>query len=403
MAGPAESHVVHHCVIKVFVFSVSIVHKSNTTFMSIISSNTSPSVADTSVRSEGEMHVYLAGVGDVGTALLQQMDTSSRGPALRLIGACTSRRAIWDRRGLVPSTVPDRLPSASRLDWKTVVARLEQEAPRPLVFVDATGSLEVASLYDRLLQAGLHVVTPSKLANTQSQASFDRIRATAAEQDVRYRFEATVGAGLPVIQTIQDLIETGDRIRSVRGAVSGTLTFLFSALRQGYSFSTAVRTARERGYTEPDVRDDLSGEDVARKFLILARLAGYSVEREEVQVESLVPDELQSLSPEGFLDEIESVDDYWRDRTRTAARDGDALQYIGQLSDNGIEVGVQCVPQEGAFGRLEGQDNLFEITTDRYASSPLTIRGPGAGPKVTAAGVLSDVFKIARRNTDVSS
>ncbi len=369
--------------------------------MSILSSSTSPSLPDASIRSEGVMHVYLAGVGDVGTALLHQLDTNSgRGPALRLIGACTSRRAIWGRQGLVPSAVPDRLPAAPSLDWKTVATRLEQDAPRPLVFVDATGSLEVASLYDRLLRAGLHVVTPSKLANTQSQASFDRLQATAAKENVRYRYEATVGAGLPVIQTIQGLIETGDQIRSVRGAVSGTLTFLFSALRQGHSFSTAVRAARERGYTEPDVRDDLSGEDVARKFLILARLAGYSVERDELQVESLVPDELQSLSPEAFLDRLDSVDDYWCDRTRTAARDGAVLQYIGQLSTDGIEVGVQCVPQEGAFGRLEGQDNLFEITTDRYASSPLTIQGPGAGPEVTAAGVLSDVFKIARGNTD---
>lgn len=342
-------------------------------------------------------HVYLAGVGDVGSALLRQIGArADEGLNLRLVGACTSRRAAWlapDRR---PQALLAGMDDAAPLDWPAILERLTEEAPRPLVFVDATGSPDVAGHYERLLRAGVHVVTPSKLANTRSQAAFDRLRAAAAEAGVQYRYETTVGAGLPVVQTVQDLVATGDRVRTIRGAVSGTLTFLFSALRDGSTFSEAVQAAIDRGYAEPDVRDDLSGEDVARKFLILARTAGYAIERSDVQVESLVPDVLVGQPYEDFLDRLPTVDARWRERSEAAAADDAVLQYVGHFSAEGIDVGVQSVPRDTAFGQLAGQDNLFEITTDRYAEAPLVVRGPGAGPDVTAAGVLADVLKVAR-------
>ena len=296
--------------------------------------------------------------------------------------------------------MPAQLSEGRPLTWPAIVDRLTKKAPRPLVFVDATGHPEVACRYEHLLRAGIHVVTPSKLANTRSQADYDRLHAVANEQNVAYRYETTVGAGLPVVQTVRDLVDTGDRVRSIRGAVSGTLTFLFSALREGRSFSEAVRAAIDRGYAEPDVRDDLSGEDVARKFLILARTAGFAVERDDVQVESLVPDGLADCSYEAFLDRLETVDAHWEERSRAAAAEDAVLQYIGRFSTDGIAVGVQPVSQATAFGRLDGQNNLFEITTDRYAEAPLVVRGPGAGPEVTAAGVLSDVLAVARTVSD---
>jgi homoserine dehydrogenase len=349
-------------------------------------------------RSSGPLYVYLAGVGAVGSALLRQM-ADCEGPPLRVIGACTSRRSIWDASGLAPDRVPNRLGDAAPLDWPAITERLTQDAPRPLVFVDATGHPEVADRYERLLRAGVHVVTPSKLANTRSQAAFDRLHTAAAEAGVQYRYETTVGAGLPVVQTVRDLVDTGDRVRSIRGAVSGTLTFLFSALRSGTAFSDAVRAAVERGYAEPDVRDDLSGTDVARKFLILARTAGHAVEPDAVQVESLVPDALVGRSYDAFLDQLRAVDDDWRTRSRAAADAGAVLQYVGRFSADGIDVGVRHVSGDTAFGRLDGQNNLFELTTDRYTDAPLTIRGPGAGPDVTAAGVLADVLAVARTIT----
>lgn len=347
--------------------------------------------------SSPRLSVYLAGVGAVGSALLRQMDErAGSDPTLRLLGACTSRRATWTEAGGAPQTMLAHLADGEALNWPSIMDCLTQDAPRPLVFVDATGSPEVADLYEELLQAGIHVVTPSKLANTRAQSIFDRLQAVAAEQNVQYRYETTVGAGLPVVQTVEDLVDSGDRIRTIRGAVSGTLTFLFSALRNGLSFSDAVQAAIDRGYAEPDVRDDLSGEDVARKFLILARTAGYTVERDDVQVESLVPDAIADAPYGPFLDRLSVVNERWEKRSAAAAAENAVLQYVGRFSSGKIDVGVRRVQTDTAFGRLDGQDNLFEITTDRYAESPLIIRGPGAGPEVTAAGVLADVLEVAR-------
>ncbi|MCS3714511.1 aspartate kinase [Salinibacter ruber] len=357
----------------------------------------SPPVAPSTSSCPSPVHVYVAGVGDVGAALLRQIDArGDAGRDLRVIGACTSRRAAWGAPNRDPEAPLAGVDEAAPPDWPAIVDRLAQETPRPLVFVDATGSPDVADYYEPLLRAGVHVVTPSKLANTRSQAAFDRLREAAAEAGVQYRYETTVGAGLPVVQTVRNLVATGDRVRSIRGVVSGTLTFLFSALRDGSSFSEAVRAAVDRGYAEPDVRDDLSGTDVARKFLILARTAGYAVEPTEVQVESLVPDSLADAPYEAFLDRLSTVDPYWRERSAAAAAESAVLQYVGRFSPEGIEVGVEPVPGDTALGQLGAQENLFEVTTDRYAAVPLVVRGPGAGPSVTAAGVLADVLTAVR-------
>ncbi|CBH23483.1 bifunctional aspartokinase/homoserine [Salinibacter ruber M8] len=357
----------------------------------------SPPVAPSTSSCPSPVHVYVAGVGDVGAALLRQIDArGDAGRDLRVIGACTSRRAAWGAPNRDPEAPLAGVDEAAPPDWPAIVDRLAQETPRPLVFVDATGSPDVADYYEPLLRAGVHVVTPSKLANTRSQAAFDRLREAAAEAGVQYRYETTVGAGLPVVQTVRNLVATGDRVRSIRGVVSGTLTFLFSALRDGSSFSEAVRAAVDRGYAEPDVRDDLSGTDVARKFLILARTAGYAVEPTEVQVESLVPDSLADAPYEAFLDRLSTVHPYWRERSAAAAAESAVLQYVGRFSPEGIEVGVEPVPGDTALGQLGAQENLFEVTTDRYAAVPLVVRGPGAGPSVTAAGVLADVLTAVR-------
>ncbi|WP_103029350.1 aspartate kinase [Salinibacter altiplanensis] len=361
------------------------------------SSSLASPVAESKSSSPSPTHVYVAGMGDIGTALVQQIHARGEdGHALCLIGACTTRRAAWVAPDCGPEALLGEMEEAAPPDWSAIMDRLTQEAPRPLVFVDATGAPDVAARYETLLQAGIHVVTPSKLANTRSQAAFDRLRAVAADAGVQYRYETTVGAGLPVVQTVRTLVATGDRVRSIRGVVSGTLTFLFSTLRDGCSFSEAVQAAVDRGYAEPDVRDDLSGNDVARKFLILARTAGYAIEPSDVQVESLVPDALAESPRDDFLRRLSGVDARWQERQATAAAEDAVLQYVGHFSSEGIEGGLELVPDSTAVGQLGAQENLFEITTDRYADVPLVVRGPGAGPSVTAAGVLADVLKIAR-------
>jgi homoserine dehydrogenase len=328
----------------------------------------------------------------VGGAFLDQLEAIAH-PGLRLVGACTTRGHVLDPRGVAPEAAREGVRHGGRPDWREVLGAL----PRPAVFVDATGSAEVAGLYEEAFRAGLHVATPSKLANTRSQELFDRLASEARAAGLHYRYEATVGAGLPVIRVVQDLVATGDRLRAAQGVLSGTMTFLFSRVEDGVPLSAAVREAAEAGYAEPDPRDDLSGEDVARKLLILARTAGYRIEREEVEVESLVPPDLARVGRDAFLEGLAAHDGAWARRAEAARAEGQRLRYVGRLAGGRIRIGVEAVPADSPLGSLRGTDNLLQLTTDRYATSPLTVRGPGAGPPVTASAVLADVLDIAAR------
>lgn len=198
-----------------------------------------------------------------------------------------------------------------------------------------------------------------------------------------------------MIRVVQDLLVTGDRVQAARGVVSGTMTYLFSQIEQGVPLSEAVRL----GYAEPDPREDLSGEDVVRKFMILARTAGSRVEREEVEVENLVPAELAGGPRETFVESLVAFDREWADRAAAARERGERLRYVGRLREGRIRVGVESVPADSSLGMLKGTDNLLQLTTDRYSTSPLTVQGPGAGPAVTASGVFADILDIAARVT----
>lgn len=341
------------------------------------------------------LHVYVAGLGSVGTALLRQL-ALLRDVPITVVGACTSERAAWQPRGLAIDALLDGPLPEARAPWPTLARYLAYRAPRPLVFVDVTGHPDPARRYPDLLEAGIHVVTASKLANTFEQSFFDRMQDALRDGTTQYRYETNAGAGLPVVQTLLTLRHTGDRVRKVHGCASGTLTYLFDALGRGVPFSKAVRSAVAKGYTEPDLRDDLSGEDVARKFLILARTAGRSVERADVEVESLVPAPVRDLPREEVPDALAAYDDDWAARVEAARAEGAVLRYTGILEDDTIQVGVEAVPVASPLGRLIGTDNLFAFHTDRYADTPLVVQGPGAGPEVTAAGVLGDILHVAQ-------
>ena len=343
------------------------------------------------------IYIFVAGIGAVGGTLIEQIE-SLRHPLfeLKLLGICNSRFAVWNSDDQSFEELKAELDCGEPTDWKTIPQRVVEFKQLNTIFVDATGSVEAAQQYDYLLENGIHIATPSKRGNTFEQTYFNKLKDLSSYGDAYYRYETSVGAGLPVISTIRGLIDSGDEITEISGVVSGTMTYLFTQLEEGKPFSQAVRQAKAEGYSEPDPRDDLSGEDVARKFLILARTSGYTFERSELKVASLVPKPLSATTLEGFLDEFEDCDPYWKERDESAKEKGHVLRYTGTLTPEGVKVGVREFPSDSPIGGLKGTDNLIQIRTKRYADSPIIVQGPGAGKAVTAAGVLADVIEIAR-------
>ncbi len=348
------------------------------------SQNSAQAINNYGVDGRKRLSLFIAGTGAVGGTLINKIDDlKSANFNLKIMGACNSRQVQWIERNRKQST-----------DWPVILQELSKPTYIGTIFVDATGSKEVARLYPQLFEAGIHVATPSKLANTFEQVFYDVIRQKAFKNNAHFRYETTVGAGLPIISTLKDLIKSGDTVTQISGVVSGTMTYLFEQLENGRPFSEAIVKARELGYAEPDPRDDLSGEDVARKFLTLARTVGYKIERDELQVESLVPRELLNINRSAFLERLPDYNEHWKKRFKQAKKRGETLRYIGVLKSGKISIQVQAVPENSALGLLEGTDNLIQIYSDNYDKKPLIIQGAGAGKNVTATGVLSDILKI---------
>ena len=266
---------------------------------------------------------------------------------------------------------------------------------RPGQIVVDVSAAESAAWHLDWLRRGWHVVTANKKPLTASRESYEAIMAASRQVDgPRHRHEATCGAGLPIISTIADLLAAGDEIQEISAAASGTLGFVFSACQAGRTFAAAVADAKARGYTEPDPREDLSGKDVARKALILARLLGWSMELSDIPVDDLVPKSLQSGSVENFLAGLPTASGYIDERVSAAAKNGQVLRYLATVGPAGITVGLREVPRESPLGGLAGTENMFVVRSRYYDSAPLVIRGPGAGATVTAVGILSDIFRI---------
>lgn len=340
----------------------------------------------------GVKKIFIAGVGAVGSTLLKQISLLKKTQSLRVLGVCNSRHVLWYDHSKSEYSLNDLLRSPEK-NWEAVIEKLASYDTGSVIFVDTTGSGEVTRYYTNLMKAGIHVVTPSKLANTQSQKKFDELHQTARKNEVHFLYETNVGAGLPIINTIKNLIETGDEVLEIEGVLSGTMTYLFSELDKGNCFSKTVIQARTLGYAEPDPRDDLSGEDVARKFMILARICGLQVERDQLEVESLIPPDLQHVDATTFLEKLPDFDEEWTERLLSEHTHGNTLRYTGILKNGKISVGVSSVPKASALGQLKGTNNIIRIRTRRYNDQPLIIQGPGAGKEVTAAGVLADILK----------
>ena len=346
--------------------------------------------------------IGLIGPGLVGRELIAQL-ASQRDRLyrqinldLRLRGIIGSTRMLLDDPRVDDATWRDALGAGAAAD----LARFEEHVHAPhlphSVIVDCSASAEVADHYPKWLAAGIHIVTPNKRAGSADLGFHHRLQAARREGRSHYLYEATVGAGLPIIETTRDLRETGDEILRVDGILSGTLSYLFNVWDGRTPFSDAVRDARHRGFTEPDPRDDLSGMDVARKLVILGREMGLALALEDVKVESLVPPELSGCTASEFLDALPTVDAAMLARLQKAQAAGRVLRYVGSVdaSAGTASAGLAELDPSHAFAHVNLTDNAVRFVTARYHSNPLVVQGPGAGPAVTAAAVFADLLRV---------
>ncbi len=358
-----------------------------------------------------DLNVFLFGCGLIGRTLLKQINENRAQIArsmqvnLRVLGVVNSRTLLFSGPGLsseelnsLGAGMPlDRIPGSETKPGITeMFDRIAGTFRSDVVLVDATGA-ELAPIHIEGLKRGFHVVTANKRPLTSRLADYVEIQSLRRRRGLYYQYEATFGAGLPLLSTLQDLINTGDRVLDVQGCLSGTLGLICSRLDEGQTLSSAVAEARSLGYTEPDPRDDLSGIDVARKSLIIAREVGVFVEPEEIRLKALIPSLFFRLpSADAFLKRLPTVDAKMRKLARESHAEGKVLRYTVDINERGCEVGLKKVPKESPIGRLSGPDNILVFKTTRYFDHPLVIQGPGAGAGVTAAGVLGDLLKIAK-------
>ncbi len=349
------------------------------------------------------LSIGIIGPGLIGSTLLDQIAGESE-RLNREFGIDLRVRAITDSKKMTLAKT-----GIDIVDWKKALSE-RSEATRMDAFIehvdaeyfphsvviDCTTSAELPKYYAGWLKRGIHIITPNKKAGTAPLPDYRQIMSEAKKHQCHFLYETTVGAGLPIIGTLRDLIQTGDKIKRIEGVFSGTLAYLFWKFDGTAPFSGLVQEAKDLGYTEPDPRDDLSGMDIVRKTVILAREVGWDVEVDQVPVHSLVPKELEDVSVEDFLSKLTMVDDEMARLYEEADKEGNVLKYAGIIeSDGSCKVELRPYPKDHPFARITGSDNIVAFTTDRYDTQPLVVQGPGAGPQVTAGGVFADLLRLA--------
>jgi aspartokinase/homoserine dehydrogenase 1 len=341
--------------------------------------------------------VLLGARGQVGSALRRRLGRElpglreRAGLDLRLVAACDRRGFAFNAAGLEPEGLDPVLAPREAGDLERVFSRAAQG--HPLLLVDCTASDEVADRYLPLLQAGIGVVGANKRANSRCFASWQQLQRTAREHGAPYRYETTAGAAIPLLGPLRDLRLRGERVHALRGALSGSLSYLLYRMHEGCAFSAAVAEAQSLGYTEPDPLDDLRATDLARKLLLLARECGFPLEPEGLQVQPLF--EPRVGDERALPQQLAAVDAAWRARIGAATARGERLLVLAEVEAGGGRIGVRAVPAESEFGRLRPGQNLVCVRTELQDATPLSLGGPGAGAEVTAAGVFSDVLAAA--------
>ncbi len=347
------------------------------------------------------LNLFICGVGTVGKSLLEQIhhqqEKLMRELRLKLnvVGIASSNKAIFTREGIDLGTYRQQLAEAPQSD----INRLRDEVIGMnifnSVFIDCTASAEVAGLYADFLEHNINVVAANKIAASSDYANYRRLKQIAQKRGVKFLFETNVGAGLPIIRTINDLHNSGDKILRIEAVLSGTLNFIFNTISKDIPFSETVRMAKEEGYSEPDPRIDLSGKDVIRKLVILAREAGYEISQEDVEAKLFIPQSFFDGTLDEFWNNLPSLDADFEERRKELEKDNKVWRFVAKFENGQASVSLQEFESNHSFYVLEGSNNIVLLTTERYREYPMLIQGYGAGASVTAAGVFADIMSLA--------
>ena len=347
------------------------------------------------------LNLFICGVGTVGNKLIEQIRSQyeelkqNRRLKLNVVGIASSSRAVFNRDGIDLDNYKELLQGSDKSDNERLRKEVVGMNIFNSVFVDCTASKEVAALYQEFLEHNISVIAANKIAASSDYDSYIKLKKTALARGVKFRFETNVGAGLPIIGTINDLCNSGDRILKIEAVLSGTLNFIFNELSANVPFSETVRRAKEQGYSEPDPRIDLSGTDVVRKLVILTREAGYKVEIGDVKKQLFIPEQFFNGTLEEFWSNLPNLDADFERRRREITADGKRWRFVARMENGQTSVSLQAVGENHPFYNLEGSNNIVMLTTERYKEYPMLIQGYGAGASVTAAGVFANIMSIA--------
>ena len=356
------------------------------------------------LSSEKTINIFAIGVGLIGGTLLQQIEDQKEylkndlALELKIVGLSNSRKMIFDADGLDAVEWKSRIKSSDlKANASEFVAKMKKMNLPNTIFIDNTASKSVPEFYKEILSASISIVTPNKIATSSSYEHYLDLKHTAKSSNVQFLYETNVGAGLPVLSTLQGLINSGDKIEKIEAVVSGSLSYIFNNFDGAEPFHDLVMKAKELGYTEPDPRDDLSGSDVRRKIIILTREAGIAIEPEDVVLEPILPSIcMQAPDVPSFFATLKDENDYFKGLIKRAISDGKVLRFIASMENGKAKISLQAVGTDSPFYSLQMSDNMIVFTTKRYNDRPLIIRGPGAGAEVTAGGVFSDIISIGK-------
>lgn len=349
------------------------------------------------------INLFVCGVGNVGAKLLQQIQQqaeylkSQLHLNLQVVGLSNSKKMVFNKEGIALENWSNALNDGETAHPESFYKAVKKMNLRNSVFVDNTASHEVSEIYKRYLKSSIAVVTCNKVAASSSLDSYKELKRLSRTYNAPFLFETNVGAGLPIINTLNNLIASGDRVHAIKAVLSGSLNFIFNHFDEKTPFEEVVRRAQKEGYTEPDPRIDLSGVDVLRKILILARESGYALEADDIENKSFLPEgALAAKSVEDFYEVLRNQADYFQRMLKKAAEKGCKLKYVATFDDGKAKVGLEEIPQGHPFYDIAGKDNIVLFYTNRYREQPLIVKGAGAGAEVTASGIFGDIIRVRK-------